>query len=269
MKLQTCRHLWGIDEAWETVFPKIKAAGFTAIECPMPAQAETDRFLKLLKQHGFEYIPMAFTGGTSVAEHVASFKSQIERAKSFGGIKLVVHSAQDWFPMSDANAYFREVLAIEKSTGIAVAHETHRGRLLFNPWQARELFENHPSLMICADFSHWVCVAERQLSPDDAAIKLAIERAIHVHARVGYEEGPQVPDPRAPEYAGAVAAHEKLWDAVWASQRTRGLAVSTLTPEFGPPGYLHTLPYTNVPVANLWDICTWMAQRQRERFGAS
>ena len=41
---------------------------------------------------------------------------------------------------------------------------------------------------------------------------------------------------------------------------------STLTPEFGPPPYLHTLPHTNVPVADLAAVCDWMASRQRDRF---
>ncbi len=267
MKLQLCRHLWGLDEPREPYFPKIKEQGFTAIETGMPAIAETERFLASLKQFDFDYVPMAFTRGETAGQHIESFRVQIERAKGMGGIKVVCHSWLDSFSDEDAKTFFCEVLAIEKDAGIAVAHETHRGKILFNAWRTRMLLEEFPSLHLCADFSHWVCVAERLLAADDPAMKLAIERTIHVHARVGYEQGPQVPDPRAPEYAAALAAHEKYWDAVWAAQKARGVKVSTLTPEFGPPGYMHTLPYTNVPVANLWDVCTWMANRQKERFG--
>jgi hypothetical protein len=39
-----------------------------------------------------------------------------------------------------------------------------------------------------------------------------------------------------------------------------------MTPEFGPDGYLHSLPFTGAPVADLWQINTWMARRQKERF---
>ena len=84
--------------------------------------------------------------------------------------------------------------------------------------------------------------------------------------RVGYAEGPQVPDPSAPEYAPHLAAHEAWWEQIWQSQKQRGFTHSTLTPEFGPPPYLQTLPHTNVPVADLTVVCDWMAQRQRERF---
>jgi hypothetical protein len=75
-----------------------------------------------------------------------------------------------------------------------------------------------------------------------------------------------VPDPRAPKYSEALAAHERWWDEVWKSQISRGVAVATLTPEFGPDGYLHCEPFTGKPVANLWEINRWIALRQRERF---
>ena len=35
----------------------------------------------------------------------------------------------------------------------------------------------------------------------------------------------------------------------------------TFTPEFGPPGYMPTLPYTKQPVADLWELNAWMARR--------
>jgi hypothetical protein len=44
------------------------------------------------------------------------------------------------------------------------------------------------------------------------------------------------------------------------------MSVSTLTPEFGPPPYLHTHPETGEPLADLNQICDWMALRQRARF---
>ena len=59
-----------------------------------------------------------------------------------------------------------------------------------------------------------------------------------------------------------------MWDMIWKSQRARGLAESTLTPEFSPPPYLHTLPHTNVPVADLANVCDWMARRQIKQFAA-
>ncbi|MDQ4076530.1 MAG: hypothetical protein M3220_09835 [Chloroflexota bacterium] len=61
-------------------------------------------------------------------------------------------------------------------------------------------------------------------------------------------------------------AHEQWWSWIWEAREAQGAEVITLTPEFGPPRYLHTLPYTDVPVVNLWEICDWQAQRQAANF---
>jgi hypothetical protein len=87
-----------------------------------------------------------------------------------------------------------------------------------------------------------------------------------VHGRVGYDQGPQVPHPAAPEYAAALASHRRCWEAIWLAQIERGYAITTLTPEFGPDGYLHCLPFTGAPVADLWEINRWMGQAELEHF---
>jgi hypothetical protein len=83
---------------------------------------------------------------------------------------------------------------------------------------------------------------------------------------VGYAQGPQVPNPAAPEYADALAAHQRWWTQIWDAQRARGELVTTMTPEFGPDGYLHCAPFTREPVAELWEINRWMADTQRAHF---
>jgi hypothetical protein len=120
-----------------------------------------------------------------------------------------------------------------------------------------------PGLRLTCDFSHWVNVCERLLESEwDTILELA-PHAHHVHGRVGYPQGPQVPHPAAPEYAEALESHQRMWEALWTSQIARGYTVTTMTPEFGPDGYLHTLPFTNAPVADLWDINVWMGHEER------
>ncbi len=75
-----------------------------------------------------------------------------------------------------------------------------------------------------------------------------------------------MPHPAAPMYREALEAHERWWAQIWQSQFTRGVAVATMTPEFGPDGYLHFLPFTGIPVADLVQINTWMAERQQQHF---
>ena len=42
--------------------------------------------------------------------------------------------------------------------------------------------------------------------------------------------------------------------------------MTTMTPEFGPDGYLHLLPYSQTPVADLWEINCWMAASEKQHF---
>jgi hypothetical protein len=79
-------------------------------------------------------------------------------------------------------------------------------------------------------------------------LNLCAERAQHVHLRVGYDQGPQVDDPRAPEHSQALQAHLSWW---------RTLTVSTATPEFGPDGY-------GSEEGQLPEINRWMGRMARE-----
>ena len=268
MELKLFRHLWGLDEPWEAAFPKIKAAGYAGIESGLPEPGDEARFRDLLAAHRFSYIAQISTIGRDVAEHVASFRDRLAQAAAFNPVLVNCHGGRDAWTAAEGQQFYAEVLAAERELGVAVAHETHRGRILYNPWATRDLLRLFPDLKLSCDLSHWVCVCERLLTSEGEIIALAAEHCLHLHARVGYENGPQVADPRAPEFAPQLAAHEAWWDMIWDSQAGRGMAVSTLTPEFGPPSYQHTLPPDGTPIGNLAEIRDWQAARQAQRFAS-
>jgi hypothetical protein len=56
------------------------------------------------------------------------------------------------------------------------------------------------------------------------------------------------------------------WEEIWAIQRDRGYAFTTMTPEFGPDNYLHTLPFSGEPLADLWEINSWMGNIEMANF---
>jgi hypothetical protein len=268
MKLLLLRHLWGVAGEWEDDLPKFKQAGYRGIEGVIPRPEERKRFRALLRRHGLEFIPQVFSRGDTVAEHLDSLREQVVTAKAFAPRFINTHSGRDAFSEDESVHFFEGALRIEKQCRLPLAHETHRGRILFNPWITRRMLARFPGLKLCCDFSHWVCVCERLIEDQAGIIRQCAEHCLHLHARVGYEQGPQVPDPRAPEYRRHLEAHEAWWRLVWAAQEKRGVRVSTLTPEFGPPDYLHTLPYTRAPVSDLAEICDWQALRQAENFSA-
>jgi sugar phosphate isomerase/epimerase len=135
-----------------------------------------------------------------------------------------------------------------------VLHETHRGRPTFSTTETLRHLEALPALRLTADISHWMCVHESDLSDQQEALDRVVPRVDHIHARVGYAEGPQVPHPLAPEYGAALEAHVRFWQAVLDARRVEGREWFTLTPEFGPPEYMPCLPFTRQPVADAWDV---------------
>lgn len=268
MKLHTYRHLWGVNTPLDEFLAASAAAGYAGIETGLNTQKDPAAFAEWRAASNLKWIAMVFTAGNSVEEHLDSLRRQVEQAAEFSPEFINSHSGLDRFSLAESVRYFEGALKVQEECGLTLAHETHRGRILFNPWITRDILREVPGTTLTADFSHWVCVCERLLGGCEEELALAAAHTLHIHARVGHEEGPQVSDPRAPEFAGHVSAHEKWWDAIWSSQRERGLPVSTLTPEFGPPSYMTALPYTRQPVASLYDICEWMTTRQRERFGS-
>jgi hypothetical protein len=137
---------------------------------------------------------------------------------------------------------------------------------LYSPWVTLDLIRQVPGLRFTSDISHWVVVCERLLDDNEDDLTPFIERVHHIQARVGYDQGPQVPHPAAAEYSLPLAFHQHHWAAIWRSQVARGYQTTTLTPEFGLDGYLHHLPFTDVPVADLSQLNEWMVHAERKHF---
>ena len=266
MKLAVFKSLWGMTGSLDEQFKRIADAGYAGVESGVPAKESAENFKRLLKEHKFQFIAMAFTAGNGAGEHVGSLKNQVEAAKAFNPVQLTVHSARDGWTFAQQTAYFAEALKLEEKAGLALNHETHRGRAMFTPWGTAALLQEFPELHIAADFSHFCCVCESLLADQAGNVALCCARARHVHGRVGHEEGPQVNDPTCAEWEKHVAAHEAWWDTIVAARKKARAAQFTFTPEFGPPNYMPTLPYTRQPVADLWDVCLYMANRFKKRY---
>jgi hypothetical protein len=272
MNITLVRHLWGVDltHGLAQYVPHWREVGYEALEVSLRHVPDRAEFLRFLKRASFRWVPQIFSHdfqpGGSVREHLDSLREQMEECLEHEPMFFNAHSGSDSWSAAEAEDFYAQAIDLEKTMGVPVSHETHRQRYFATPWQTRHVLQQFPDLRITSDFSHWVCVCERLLPDMGEIIALAAQHCHHIHARVGYAEGPQVPDPSAPEYAAHLIAHESWWDQIWRSQRERGFIHSTLTPEFGPPPYLQTLPHTNVPVADLAVVCDWMAKRQSDRF---
>ncbi|MCB9850714.1 MAG: sugar phosphate isomerase/epimerase [Phycisphaerales bacterium] len=261
MEVKIFKSMWGMTEG-DTLANKLRLiadAGYDGVEFDPPDVPPAD-WRKMCADHGLDYIAAIYSLTPE------EFATNLKRAADFGPIRVNAQTGRDKYDFDTACAYFEKALQTEREIGIPVAHETHRHRMLYTPWATARYLERFADLKICADFSHWVLVTESRLADVDDLVALAISRAIHVHARVGHEEAPQVSDPRAPEFAEYVNLFESWWDRIRDARSAQGADVLSITPEYGPPNYLPTIPHTREPVANLWNVCGWGADRIRKRW---
>ncbi|MBB6733644.1 sugar phosphate isomerase/epimerase family protein [Cohnella zeiphila] len=260
MELKQFKALWGLEGTYAEQFARIGEAGYDGLEAPAPSEDRAEEFSSLLEKYRLEYIVQVF------AATEADFREQVSYAARFKPLKIVAHSARDSMPEAEQDRFFAAALETEARYGIPIGHESHRQRAMFTPWTTARLLKRFPELRITADFSHWMNVCESHLEDQKENLAIAVERAIHIHGRIGYPEGPQVPHPGAPEYRTELELFLGWWKDILARQASEGAAFATFTSEFGPPGYLHTLPYTQSPVADLWEVNRWMSDHVQERF---
>tara|TARA_B110000503_G_scaffold42367_1_gene69433 strand:- start:31610 stop:32482 length:873 start_codon:yes stop_codon:yes gene_type:complete len=275
MQLHNFKTLWGHTGSIEEAAVLAKAVNFSGLEAPAihhnPGHLQA--LGKALKDFDLEWVQEICTAGSyvprrhaSVSEHLADLEAQILIGKPLQPRFVNVMGGCDAWPISTSVDFFKAAMEIADKHGVLCSFETHRGRSFYCPWNTVAVLEQIPEIKITCDFSHWVVVCERLMDSEWDVIELAAQHAHHVHSRVGYAQGPQVPHPGAPEHTEALASHQRCWEAIWNAQMSRGYQETTMTPEFGPDGYLHHLPFTNTPVADLWDINRWIGATEQNHF---
>jgi len=260
---------WGFQGSIDVFCAKVKQEGYDGIEVWWPTrQKDADELFAALKKYNLEVGFLAAGHQSNFTEHLASFKEMITAAvtnKSQRPLFINCHSGKDYFSFEENKAIVDFTLELSKQTGIKISHETHRSRMLFAAPVAKKFLQQIPGLRITLDISHWCNVSESLLADQQETVNLAIQRTDHFHARIGHAEGPQVNDPRAPEWEPAVKAHFAWWDEIVKIKKQKGEVLTVLT-EFGPPDYMPTLPYTRQPLADQWAINVHMMQLLRKRY---
>lgn len=259
---------WGFPGSLEEFCEKAKAAGYDGIEAWWPNEKPAqDNLFELLKKYQLEVGFLCGGSQSNWEQHLASFKAVTLAAvrSTYPPLYINCHSGRDYFTYDENKAFIDHTTQLTKETGIPIYHETHRSRMLFAAPIARKYIENNPDLQLTLDISHWCNVSESLLQDQQETVDLALGRVGHIHSRIGHPQGPQVNDPRAPEWEGAVKAHFAWWDKVVERKKKAGERLTVLT-EFGPPDYMPVLPYSRQPVADQWAINVHMMKLFRERY---
>jgi sugar phosphate isomerase/epimerase len=257
---------WGYGGDAGSFCEAAKKEGYDGVEVWMPGDAKgRDEIANAAAKNGL-LLGLLYGGSDKdPVKHLQQFKDGINAAASVKPIYINCHSGKDYFSFEQNKPFMVFTSELHQRTGIPVYHETHRGRSLFAAHTTRDYVRSIADLRLTLDISHWCNVHESTLEDQEDTLDIVLPKVDHIHARIGHSEGPQVNDPRSPEWEYTNKRHFSWWDKVVEQKKKDGKRMTILT-EFGPPYYLPTIPYTKQPVASQWDINVHMLNLLRKRY---
>lgn len=257
------RHL-----SWTDFAFKAKQAGYAGVEANLPTdEEEKASMFEALKSNDLSWIGQHFETSTAdFDDHLIQFESRLYALAAAKPLFINSQTGKDFFTFEQNSILIESAARIATETGLLILHETHRGKFSFCTTSTINYLHKYPDLKLTADFSHWCCVAESYLQNQLEAVNLAISRAAHFHARVGFLGGPQINNPAAPEWNEALDFHCQWWDAIVQRHLALKAKELTITCEFGPYPYMPQLPFSQHDVSDLWDVNLFMKNFLQKRY---
>lgn len=258
---------WGFEGTIDALCAKVKKAGYDGLELWWPTkEADQKELFAALEKHQLKIAFLCGGGGSDFEKNFSDYKKAVNAALEAKPLYINSHSGKDYFSFEQNSQIVAFTIERMEATGIKILHETHRSRMCYSAPITRLFLEKFPKMKLTLDISHWTNVHESMLGDQKETVNLALSRTYNIHARIGHEEGPQVNDPRAPEWKYTLDQHLTWWDQVVANREAEGAKRITFLTEFGPPNYLPTVPFTNQPLANQWEINEYMLNLIKNRY---
>jgi sugar phosphate isomerase/epimerase len=261
MELKFFCPYWGSEGLpFEKFIKNVKAAGFDGVEMSFPIDLiKRNELVSMIRSNHLEIIGQHWeTVDQDFKQHKINFERRLRNLASVDPLFINSQTGKDYYSFAQNIELIELADSVMKETGITIVHETHRGKFSYASHCTHDYLKKLPSLQLCLDISHWCCVAESLLDDQQEAVEAALERTFHIHARVGHSEGPQIMDPRCDEHADVVQKHLSWWMRVINKRNIKGTNSFSITPEFGPPPYLHVHPHTQLPMYSQWDVNVYM-----------
>ena len=266
---------WGSENiAWNLFLAEVQKAGFDGVEVyPLQTPLEKPELLQLLGDNGLEFslLHAEMIEGKNIARYLQALERNLYELVSYqtNTIKpqfITTQTGREYYTPDQMAKCFEICDRVSAESGIPIIQETHRNKWSYAVHIVAAYLEKFPSLKLALDISHWFCVSESYLEDQQEELDLAIQHSVHLHARVGHTEGPQVTDPRAQENKEALDHHLKCWDKWIAYLKASNISKCTITPEFGPYPYMSYQTYTNTPIASQWEINCFMKDLLKSRY---
>ena len=257
---------WGFNGNVEDLIEKAKDSGYDGIEIWLPAESDKQNLIsKALKKFDMKVIFLCGTNGSlPFEESLEEYKNYLKKAIDQKPFAINSHTGSDFLNYDQNMAYINVANYLSEKAGIPIYHETHRGRFSYSLTETIKYIKGNHDLKLTLDISHWMVVHESLLKNQDELINSVINRSNHIHARVGFEEGPQINDPQAPEWKSTVDRHLEIWESIIRKRWDEGKVIS-ITTEFGPPNYMPTEPITMKPLSDQWEANTFIMKSLKDR----
>ncbi|WPP49327.1 sugar phosphate isomerase/epimerase family protein [Catalinimonas niigatensis] len=271
MNLQFFCPRWGSEDLpYEVFFEKVKEAGYDGVEMALPLdEDERDEIVGLMKQFKLLLIGQHWECSLSATEtYEPDYEKYLRNLAAVKPLFINSQSGKDFFAQAHNVQIIQLADRIARETGVKIVHETHRGKFSYAIGMMASYLKALPDLRLCADFSHWCVVSESLLeAPEqEAMLREVFPRVDHIHARVGFQQAPQVSEPKAPEFQEALDRHLAWWDSIVKMHIEQGKEYLTITPEVGPAPYMPQLPFVCEPLTNQWEANCFMMHLLRDHF---
>jgi sugar phosphate isomerase/epimerase len=271
MNIQFFCPRWGSEDLpYEAFFEKVKGAGYDGVEMALPLdEDERDEIIALMKQYNLLLVGQHWECTLSATENYeADYEKYLRNLAAAKPLFINSQSGKDFFSHEHNVQIIRLADRIAEETGVNIVHETHRGKFSYAIGMMPYYLKALPDLRLCADFSHWCVVSESLLeAPEQEAMLTKIfPRVDHIHARVGFQQAPQISDPKAPEFQEALYRHLSWWDKIIKFHAEEGKEYLTITPEFGPAPYMPLLPFVREPLTNQWEANRFIMHLLKDHF---
>ena len=265
---------WGSDHLSPSQFiTNISNDGFDGAELLLqPPNSFTDDFLlaieNIRKQNPDFYfitLQLPFPENNSVAAHIKIMEENFMKLSALNPLFINSHTGKDFFSFDDNCRIIDAAMNFSAKNGIRILHETHRGRFSFHAATLLPFLKKFPGMELVGDFSHFCTVSESMLEDQENILQQIIPHVSHIHARVGFEQGPQVNNPAAPEWESHLNKFIGWWQQIIDYKKSIGDTLFTISPEFGPDPYMPVQPFTKEPLSNQWNNNVFMKNTLKQK----
>ena len=230
--------------------------GFQGIEMNLPDDEQFQKeFLQALNQtrkHNPNFIcvlqQVLPIKSETAEEYISEVMRHLEGMLPYQPDFINSHTGKDYFSFDENCRVLNAIESFSEKHSIPIYHEIHRGRFTFHSATTLSYLEKYPNLKLVGDLSHWCVTSESMLQDQAHILDRIIPHIKHIHARVGFEQSPQVNNPFANEWESYLEQFVVWWQDIINVHHQ--LNDFTITPEFGPYPYMPQAPFTQQPLAD-------------------